>query len=213
MAERVGFLFINGLGDGSTTPKDRVVSWWWQRAGLDIHHAHINWYNGVGLEAKLDELEHQVDGLLQSYGGVAIIGSSAGGSLAINAFLRKKDKNVCAVNAHGRVKAGDYPKEHRMSLYRRAHLDGSRPSQSFFDSVTKAEELTIPALTEQDKQRLLVLSQLTDMVVPKECVSIDGVQGHRSIAFGHSGGFMAHLLADRDIISDFANSATHLRAK
>lgn len=207
MSEKIGFLYINGLGDGKTTFKDRVVERWWKRAGFDIRHSHTDWYNGASFDEKLSEIEQQVDEMLRTFGGVAIIGSSAGGSLAVNAFHKLKDRNVCAVVTHGRLKAGDYPDSHRMSLHHRSHLDTKKPSQSFFDSVMYAEIQTIPALSDQDKQRLLVLTQLTDLVVPMDCMGIQGVQEHRSIAFGHSGGFVAHLLADRDIIADFAKNA------
>ena len=206
MSEKIGYLYINGLGDGATTLKDRVVKWWWQRKGLDIQHAHINWYDGKSLEEKLATVEQKVDEMLRNFGGVAIIGSSAGGSLAINSFYRLRDKNVCAVSTHGRLKAGDYPDSHRMSLYHRAHLDTDKPSQSFFDSVTMAETQVILSLTEQDKERLLILTQLTDMVVPMDTMMIDGVKQHRSLAFGHSGGFLAHLLADRNMIAEFAET-------
>lgn len=205
MSEKIGFLYINGLGDGATTPKDKIVRWWWQHAGLDIQHAHINWYEGKNLEDKLNAVEQKVDGMLSSFGGVAIIGSSAGGSLAVNSFGRLRDRNVCAVSAHGRLSAGDYPDSHRMSLHHRAHLDTSKPSQGFFDSVVMAETQVIPTLSEQDKKRLLILTQLTDLVVPLDTVSIEGVQQHRSVALGHSGGFVAHFLANRDIINNFAN--------
>jgi hypothetical protein len=203
-SEKIGFLYINGLGDSQTTLKDRVVKWWWNRAGLDIQHAHVNWF-GVSLEETLQSVEQQVTEMLGMYGRVAIIGSSAGGSLAINLFYRLRSENICAINAHGRVAVGGYENSHRMSLYRRAGLDTARPSQAFFDSVVMAERETIPSLADKEKRRLLVLTQLTDMVVPLETMTIDGVQQHRSIAFGHSGGFVAHLLTDRDLIADFAH--------
>jgi len=206
MPESVGFLYINGLGDGRTTAKDKIVEWWWQRAGLSIKHSHTNWYDGKPLEDKLEAIERQVGKMLQDFGGVAIIGSSAGGSLAFNSFYNLKDKNVCAVITHGRLRAGNYTDNQLNSLHHRAHLDTDRPSQSFFDSVTMAETQVIPRLTDHDKERLLVLTQLTDMVVPMECMGIEGVRQHRSIAFGHSGGFVAHLLADRDMIAGFAKT-------
>lgn len=43
--EAVGYLYINGLGDGSTTPKDELVSWWWGRKNLTVEHAHVDWYD------------------------------------------------------------------------------------------------------------------------------------------------------------------------
>ena len=205
-SKEVGYLYINGLGDGRTTLRDRVVAWWWKRAGLEIRHAHVDWYNNIGLEQKLDTITQQVDEMLTMFGGVALVGSSAGGSLAINAFDRSKDKNVCAINAHGRLKVGNYSDSHRMSLHHRAHLDGNKPSQSFYDSVTMAETVAIPSLDDQEKSRVMILTQFTDLVVPIETMHIEGVKTHRSMAFGHSGGFMAHLFADRDLIAQFTES-------
>lgn len=200
--QEIGFLYINGLGDGTTTAKDRIVRWWWDRKGLDIQHAHINWYDGKNFEDKLQAVEQKVNEMLSNFGGVAIIGGSAGGSLALNAFDSLKDKNICAVIAHGRLRAGNY--DNRNSMHHRAHMDTPNPSQSFYDSVMHAEQEVIPTLSGDDKKRILVLSQLTDLVVPLECMGINGVKQHRSMAFGHSGGFIAHLIGDRDIISTFA---------
>ena len=206
--ETIGYLYINGLGDGSTTPKDKLVSWWWRRKNLTIEHAHVNWYDGGSYDEKLLQIEQKVDEMLRTFGSVAIIGSSAGGSLALNTLFSMRDKNVCAVVAHGRIKAGDYPKAHRMSLVHRAHLDTSKPSQAFFDSVMHCENTTMQDMSDTDKQRVLLLTQLTDMVVPMDCMTDGELAEHRSIAFGHSGGFLAHLIADRDLITDFASKAT-----
>jgi len=37
-------------------------------------------------------------------------------------------------------------------------------------------------------------------------MGVEGAQAHRSKTFGHTGGFVAHLLADRDIILRFAEA-------
>ncbi len=165
-------LYINGLGDGA---KDKLIMWWWKRASADFRHAQVNWYDGTSFDDWVAEIVGQADELIKQFGCVAIIGSSAGGSLAVNAFFQLRDKNICVVNAHGRLHAGNYTDGSRNSLYHRAHLDTDQPSQSFFDSVTHAENETLPNITDNDKAQILVLSQLTDLVVPTELLSIDGV--------------------------------------
>jgi hypothetical protein len=100
--------------------------------------------------------------------------------------------------------AGNYSEGHIMSLHRRAHMGTSHPSQAFFDSVMLAETETIPTLTAREKERILVLTQLTDLVVPLGTMAVQGARHHQSMALGHSGGFIAHLLVDRDIIAEFA---------
>ncbi len=206
MSEQISYLFINGLGGGQPKWHERLAIWRWQKSGTKLHHYQANWHDGQSFESMLEEVTTEVDELLESTGKIALIGSSAGGSLALNTFFRSKDRNVSAVVAHGRLAKGDYPDEHRKSLQSSAfHRDN--PSQSFFDSVTFAENEVIPNLTDDDKQRLIILLQLTDRVVPLETMTIEGVQTHKSITFGHSGGFLAHLLADKSIIEDFAEQS------
>lgn len=201
--QELAVLYINGLGDGSIRAKDRLVQRWWRHTGINFHYAEVDWYDGSSFDDRLAEMAAKTDELITEFGRVAIIGSSAGGSLALNTFFKLRDKNICVINAHGRLRKGDYT--NRNSLHHRAHLDTNKPSQSFYDSVTRVENEVLPNLTKQEKQRILVLSQLTDLVVPTELMSIEAVKEHKSLAFGHSGGFLAHLLADRDLIIDFAN--------
>lgn len=206
MTETIGYLYINGLGDGKTTLKDRLVRWWWKIVKVDIVHAHINWYDGKVIDKKIDDVKQLAPSMLNTYDGVVIIGSSAGGSLAFNVFDKLKDRRVCIIIAHGRLGSGSYSDNQRMSLYNRAYLGKAVPSLSFFESVQRAERKVIPGLTKLEMQRILTLSQLTDLVVPLDLMGVKGVKNHRSFAFGHSGGFLAHLLADRDLIIDFAKT-------
>ncbi len=203
-SEQVGYLYVNGLGYGNLTPKDRLAKWWWKRSGRTIEHAGINWYGGGSLEEKVEQVENKVDQMLKVFGGVAIIGGSAGGGLALNVFSKMKHKNVCAITAHARVKVGDYEDSDRMSLSRRAHMNSRRPAPSFVDSVTYVESVVIPGFSDDDKSRLLNLTQIRDRVVDIDLMKIEGVQTHRARTAGHLGGFLAHLIADRNLIVSFA---------
>jgi hypothetical protein len=205
MTKRVTYLYINGLGRGRIRRREKLVFWWWEQAGLDIQHAHVDWLDGQPFEAKLQQIKHHVEELFKSADRVILLGSSAGGSLAINTFYELRNKNIYAVNMHGRLRVGDYPKGSWYSLDRRAYIATDKPSQSFYDCVERCEEKVIPNLTPTDKQRLLVLAQLTDMVAPLDTMIIPDIKQHRSFAFGHSGGFLAHLIADRDLIVRFAS--------
>lgn len=136
--------------------------------------------------------------------GVVLIGSSASGSLVLNLLQKLDLPNVLAVNAHGRLRSGDYENSDRNSLFRRAGLDTEdKKAQKFFDSVMLFER-NQEKLTKDQKSRILNLTQLTDLVVPMETMQLDGVETHRSKVFGHSGGFLAHLITDRDLIIKFA---------
>lgn len=202
-ADKVGFVYINGLNDGQTK-KDNLVRWWWEQGGHTLQLARINWHDGGSLDEKVDQVEAQVYGMLGLFGGAALIGSSAGGGLVLNAYAKMKKANIVAISAHGRMKEGDYSNEHRMSIRRRAHIGTSKASPAFVESIARVEHETIPGLSPKDRERILNLTQLTDMVVAPELMQIPGVQTHRSLAFGHTGAFFAHLFADRDLIARFA---------
>lgn len=112
-------------------------------------------------------------------------------------------ERVRAVAAHARLREGNFAPSHRMAMRRTSpyqHFPKSSPS--FYDSV-KAVERAMAECGAEQKSRLLTLTQLTDLVVPVETMTIPGARSHRSIAFGHSGGALAHLTADRDIVREF----------
>lgn len=203
----VPFLYVNGLGDGKTKLQEKLAMWWWVRSGSQLHHAHIDWYSSDLFDKQLDKVIKQANDLLLKYGKVVIIGSSAGGSLALNAFHSLRDKNVIVINAHGRLREGDYTNLNWYSLHKRAHLDSNQPSYSFYDSVKYCEQKVLPSLKDEDKCRVLIMTQLTDMVVPIPLMRVEGVKEHRSLVLGHSGGFLAHLIASRDLLMRFANEA------
>lgn len=178
----------------------------WRSRGLPITHAHINWYNG-NLELNLFKIEQQVNDLLINNDGVCIIGSSAGASLAFNSYYKLKSQNICAVSAHGRLTIGNFKENDKKSLNQCAHLNSQKPAQSFYDNVSMLQNIVIPQLTIQDKQKLLILTQMIDPVVPKSTRTIQNVTQHKSVAIGHSVGFLAHMMFNLRIINSFANNA------
>jgi len=206
LKQTIGYLYINGLNDGQTKRQDRLAFWWWRRKGIELRHAHVNWLDGRSLDDKVNDLEIQLGEMLEQFSGVALIGTSAGGSLALNTFHRLKGRNICAVTAHARLKVGDYSQEQKNSMYRRANMDTDRPCKAFFDSVANVEADIISEVSESEIQRLLTLSSITDMIVPPSLMSVEGVRNHRSLAFGHAGGYLAHMIADRNLTIRFSET-------
>lgn len=143
--------------------------------------------------------------MLQHYDGVAILGSSAGGSLAINAFAKLKEKNVCVVAAHSRLAVGNYANNQKSSLYHSARMGKKISAPSFYESVKIAEDVSIPSFSKLDKRRIMIMVQLTDGVVPLETMYIDGAWQMRTKALGHRMGFISHFIVKRDKVIEFAN--------
>ncbi len=201
---KIGYLYINGLIVSKIKFIDRLVSWWWRRAGIDIQLAKVNWFDGATIEHRIELIVEKVNAMLKQNNLVVLIGSSAGGSLAINAFDRLKTKNVCAVIAHGRLKVGNYKNTDKLSLFHSARIGQPVSAPSFMESVQIAEQKSIPNLSKSDKNRIMTMTQITDEVVPVSTMIISGVDTHRSIAFGHRMGFVAHIIIGRKRIIKFA---------
>lgn len=199
--DKISFLYLNGLGDGRQQWHGKFAMRWWDKNDTPLEHFPVDWYAEPELDQLIESITQTVDELLRTAGRVAIIGSSASGSLAINVFHANRNKDIVVINAHGRLAKVNYSPEQGMSLENRA-----KRSSTFYQSVERAEEAILD-LTDEEKRRILVLTQLTDMVVPMETMAIPGARTHRSIAFGHSGGFLAHLMADRNMIVKFAKNA------
>lgn len=198
---KISFLYLNGLGDGRQQWHEKLAIRLWDKSGTPLEHFPVDWYAELELDQLVESVTQKVDELLRASGRVAIIGSSASGSLAINVFHANRKKDIIVINAHGRLAKGDYSSKQGMSLENRA-----KRSSTFYQSVERAEAAVLD-FTGEEKRKILVLTQLTDMVVPMETMAIPGARTHRSIAFGHSGGFLAHLMADRDMIVEFAKNA------
>ena len=207
MKQTIPVLYINGLGNGSIQIVDRLIAFWWQMAGAKMYYARVNWYDDEDIETKIQRVESQAQDLLKAHGGVVILGSSAGGSLALNVFYQLRNQNICVVCSRARLRVGKYEQSDRNSLYRRARLGTQKQSKSFYDSVVRVEDEIIPNLTKSDKQRVFIQSQLVDNIVPTNLMSIKGVSEQRSFAFDHFDGFLAHMFNGRNRTIYFAKSS------
>lgn len=203
---RIGYLYINGLININIKFIDKLVDWRWHQVGIDIQHSRTNWFDNTKIEDRIEEIVNKVNQMLKIYDGVTIIGSSAGGSLAINAFDKLKDKNICVVIAHGRLMVGNYSNNQHLSLYHSAKIGKKHPAPSFYESVKLAEEKVIPRLSKDDKKRIFCMTQIIDNVVPINTMTINEVKVYRSFVFGHRFGFIAHLIISRNKIIDFSRS-------
>ncbi|HXE10067.1 MAG TPA: hypothetical protein VN554_01440 [Verrucomicrobiae bacterium] len=178
-------LYINGLGDGAWNRREHIMASNLERHGHRMEHAHLDWLANGGFESRLQETVGQAETILRDEGRLAIVGSSAGGSMAVNVFGALESEDVFAVNMCGRLAEGDLAATDWRTLDNMAHLGTSRASQSFYDSVKFCEEETVPNLTDEQKKRLLIFHQLFDFVVPHQTMLIPGVDNKRLAVIGH----------------------------
>jgi pimeloyl-ACP methyl ester carboxylesterase len=181
-------LYFNGLGHGKTRKREQLAFNYLAKRGIEVIHTPINWYAGESFDDIFARMLKMTKRKLKEHGKLVLVGSSAGGSMAVNILSRLHDKNLSAVTLCSRLQLADLPWWDTRSLERMAHLDSSQPSQAFFDSVAYCSNKAIPDLTTSDKKRLIIVQQWADFVVPRPTMSIDGVQIYKVPAFGHGWG-------------------------
>ena len=79
-------LVIPGLNDRRVR-MSFLMNGWVKDGFSPIIHI-VNWHDGEHFDPKLHRLDLKIDELASQYAKVSLIGASAGGSAAFNAFLR-----------------------------------------------------------------------------------------------------------------------------
>jgi len=181
-------ILFNGLGTGETRKREQFAIDYLARHGLKVEHHHVNWLSKDPFDALLQDATEVTRDLLQQHGRLAILGSSAGGSMAANVFSELQDEDVQMVNLCGRLHPGNYDPADKQSLESKAYLGTPKASQSFFDSVTYCDQVAIPGIKEENLHRIIVVKQLADFVVPRETMDIQGVKPIIVPGFGHGMG-------------------------
>ena len=168
-SERHNVIILPGLSD-ATRNIERVTSWW-KYMGLTPHVLPVGWYDGVpDFQPKLDKILALADQLAQE-GQVSIVGTSAGGSAAFNAFLERPGIIRKAVNVCGRLRAG----QHNWRSLEKM----SATSESFKHSVLQFESRE-PTIPQSIKTRMMTVSPLFgDELVPADTSGLKGAYNIR----------------------------------
>ncbi len=125
---------------------------------------------------------------LRKHGKLLLVGSSAGGSMAVNILAGLHNPNLTAITLCSRLQIAQLPWWDRRTLESMAYLGTAKASKAFFDSVSYCSTTAAKQLTNDDKRRLVVVQQWADFVVPRPTMSIPGVQIYKVAALGHGMG-------------------------
>lgn len=194
----IPLLHLNGLGRGHHRITEKLFVGLYRNIGIDVYPLDINWYGGESFDEMMGKVLVEAGKMLKTSGRLIIMGTSAGGSLGLNAFHELSQGNVCFINDRGRLRVGDYLPTDRNSLQGRSH-----GSLAFRESVINAE-LILDKLTNEQKQRILIMTAAVDLVVPKHLSTINRVRTHQSMLTGHNFGNLRHWMSARKTIADFA---------
>jgi hypothetical protein len=157
-------IVVPGLGDG--IKKMQLATNHWRNHSLEPVVQHMNWRDGEDFISKLNNLTTLVDEL-SAKGTVSIVGTSAGGSAAINTFLERRNVIDKVVNVCGRLRVDTHTGIHSFEAR-------SASSLAFAQSVILCEK-NQNKLTRAERKRVMTIHALLgDELVPASTTTIDG---------------------------------------
>jgi len=141
----------------------------WNKAGVGTHFIPIGWSNNESFETKLKRVVDQIDEFAKA-GGVSLVGTSAGASMAMNAYCERKSKVSGVVFICGKLRNAEGVGE---KFFRR------NPAfrKSIFNCQANLEKLTI-----EDKAKMMTLRSAFDGLIPVYDSEIPGVKS-RTLPF------------------------------
>ncbi len=161
-------IIVPGLGD--ETMGLEIITKTWKRQDLNMVTCSMNWRDSrEGLAVKLDRLLNLIDEFVRNGNKVSLVGTSAGGSAVLNAFMQRKDSIYRVINICGRLRTGTHKGIHSFETR-------TASSPAFAESVKMCEK-ELKNLTSEDKGRIITIRPLFgDELVPANTVTINDVR-------------------------------------
>lgn len=181
-------LYFNGLGSGKIRKREQFAMYYLAKHGVQVEHISIDWFSDEPFDKLLERLVGITRKKLKEHSKLVIIGSSAGGSLALNVFEKVDNKNLSAITLCSRLHNAKLAWWDWRSMERMAYIGTPEASKLFIDSVAYCTEETIPKLSKTDKQNITIVQQLADDVVPRSTMNIEGARTAKVLAIGHGWG-------------------------
>lgn len=170
-------IFVPGL-NGSKPLFDKAAESW-GRFGFIPHSHQMVWKDNKHFKPKLKNLLGEIDKLLGKDGVVSLVGTSAGGSMALNAFYERQRSIHKVVSICGRLRAG----QNVCPTLKWA----ARESVSLQESVNLCEK-NQAKLTPLSLKKVMTLHPVFDEVVP---ISTTILRGAKNIQIP----FIEHVLS------------------
>lgn len=184
-------LFFNGLTNSTTRKRERWAINYLAKHGIIVEHIPVNWRSDEPFTDMLNRLTKITQQKLKEHDQLLLIGSSAGGSLALNVFKQVNSDDLYAITLCSRLHDAELPWWDWRAMERMAYIGTPKESRKFVDSVTYCTDKIIPVLTDNDKKRIVIVQQFADTIVPRSTMSVDGVRKYKVLATGHGWGIAA----------------------
>jgi len=177
-------IIVPGLGDKIYT--STIILWYFRRYGLKPIVHPVGWHDSDNtFRPKLNPLVKLIDNYHRGGNKVSLIGTSAGGSAVLNAFIERKKVVYRVVNVCGRLRVG-------ATTGFRSFTSKTKSSPSFAESV-KLVEVGEGELTISDRRRILTIRPIFDEVVPADTQILTGAKNIQIPVIGHGMGIALAL--------------------
>lgn len=185
-------IHIPGLSDNPFAFNHAVKNNW--SPMFTEHFFPMHWRDEEAFQPKLDRLIKFIDQLDEPGAKIALIGTSAGGSAALNALMARPDKIYRAVNVCGRLRAG-------VGVHPNLARAAAR-SISFSESVEMAEARE-QSLDDQARAKIITIRPIWDEIVPTSTVPVDGARNMKIPTIFHALSIFITLKYYREAIENY----------
>lgn len=200
-ADQQTVIIIPGLGDREKGIK--FITNFWKKNQFDPIIFPVRWSNNENFEQKLNRLLTLIDELKNKGKVISLVGTSAGGSVAINAFIRRKKLIYKVVNICGRLKVG--PTEGWRSF-----KSTTSHHKAFAQSILFLEN-NAKLLNPGNRKKIMTMTAMFgDELVPKETNSFEGAYNVSIPTFEHMTSIILSLTLFSNKIFSFLRSNNEL---
>lgn len=188
---KLRIIIVFGLDDGKLNFPS-LLEWVWNTKQVRVHAFRAGWRSGRAYPDILESLLRLIDQLLADGDEVAVIGISAGASLAVNAYaLRPQLLGI--VNVCGAL---------RLVLDMPTRFGRSVASSEAFRQSVVACVLSQQSLSANQLGRVLVMMPRSDFV-PLRTMSLFGAKVCRVLGFNHVQSILTAMLLYRGVMVRF----------
>lgn len=193
--KEVSYIVVPGLGDHKP-----IFGWFydgvgkrWNRRGMLTQIFRPQWETGEPYEEKYGRLVKLIESEQQRGRAVALVGVSAGGSLAMLAMAQAQKPPTALISVCGFVRLKESDRH------------GSPYARASWYRAGDAAEKSLTSLDNERKANILCLIPNVDRVVEPERQHIDGATNVTINAGGHLWGIVAALVWHSAAIQRFVN--------
>ena len=177
---KLHIIYVPGLGDFRIKSQKLALSTW-QVYGVTTEVCQMKWSDGQSFQPKLERILSRIDAAVAAGKPVAIVGTSAGASAALNAYALRKGQLKGVALICGKVLRPETISDYTY-----------RANPAFRESMQRLD-VSLPVLNDDDRARILSIHPFADQSVPVADTKLPGCREALVPTFGHAASIAATI--------------------